>query len=69
MRKLITVIALSLSFLAATGSASINPPTCGDNCPWVKVVRPVSLNSIGGGCCCGNLVPFRMLEFERHPFK
>jgi hypothetical protein len=37
MRKLIVIISLSLTFLAAAGSASsITPPECGDNCPFVR---------------------------------
>ena len=42
MRKLLTVIALSISFLAV-GSASaekVSPPTCGDSCPWMEKVSP-----------------------------
>jgi len=41
MRKLLTVVTLAISFLAATGVAEkITPPTCGDNCPWVKITPP-----------------------------
>jgi len=37
MRKLVMILTLAISFLAVTGAANaIEPPTCGDNCPFVR---------------------------------
>jgi hypothetical protein len=35
MRKLITIIALTISLLGftATSTLAMDPPSCGDNCP------------------------------------
>jgi hypothetical protein len=42
MRKLLTVMTLAFSFLAATANAEkVGPPMCGDNCPWVQVGPPM----------------------------
>jgi hypothetical protein len=41
MRKLITLLTLTVSFLGAAPVANrVNPPACGDNCPWVRVNPP-----------------------------
>jgi hypothetical protein len=41
MHKLFAVITLAISFVAVSGSAAmVNPPQCGDNCPWVQVNPP-----------------------------
>ena len=41
MRKLLTVMTLAISFLATTAVAEkINPPSCGDHCPWVQINPP-----------------------------
>lgn len=38
MRKLMMILALAVSYLGITASASAsgNPPSCGDNCPFVR---------------------------------
>ena len=37
MRKLMMVLTLAVALLSVTGVASaIDPPTCGDNCPFVR---------------------------------
>jgi hypothetical protein len=38
MRKLMMIITLTVSFLGITAVANAggNPPTCGDNCPFVR---------------------------------
>ena len=49
MKKLFAVMTLAISFLAASASAEkLNPPACGNNCPWVKLNPPA----------CGNNCPW-----------
>jgi hypothetical protein len=47
MRKIMILLTLSVSFLAATANATqVAPPDCGNGCPWVKVAPP----DCGNGC-------------------
>jgi hypothetical protein len=42
MSKFALLFGLSISFLSA-GTSSVNPPTCGDHCPWLRPApTPVS---------------------------
>ena len=36
MRKLIIVLALTVSFVASLGAGGFPPPQCMPNCPWVR---------------------------------
>lgn len=37
MRRLIMIVTLAVTYLAATGSArQLPPPQCDPNCPWVR---------------------------------
>ncbi len=37
MRKLMMTLTLAVAFLSVSGVGSaIDPPTCGDNCPFVR---------------------------------
>jgi hypothetical protein len=37
MRKLMMVLTLAVALLSATGVAfAVDPPACGDNCPFVR---------------------------------
>ncbi len=37
MRKLMMILTVAMTFLAVTGAATaLEPPTCGDNCPFVR---------------------------------
>ncbi len=38
MRKLMMILTLAISYLglSAAANASGNPPSCGDNCPFVR---------------------------------
>jgi hypothetical protein len=41
MRKLFAAMTLAMAFVASSGiAATIIPPQCGDNCPWVKIIPP-----------------------------
>jgi hypothetical protein len=37
MRKLMMILTLAVAFLSVTGAAlAVDPPACGDNCPFVR---------------------------------
>ena len=38
MRKLMMILTLAISWLGVTGAANAggSPPSCGDNCPFVR---------------------------------
>jgi hypothetical protein len=48
MKKLFAVMTLAVSFLAVSSAETMNPPACGNNCPWVRMNPPA----------CGNNCPW-----------
>jgi hypothetical protein len=44
MRNVLILFALTVTFLsAAMAPAPVNPPTCGDHCPWLQPAAPAAV--------------------------
>jgi hypothetical protein len=58
MRKLMTLFALTVTLLAASAPNPVNPPTCGDHCPWLQPAAPVAIIAPVNPPTCGDHCPW-----------